>query len=179
MTRYAVLLRGINVGRAKRIAMADLRARLGEAGFEDVATLLNSGNVVLSSSSSAAKVGPAVEKVIQDELGVESAAVVRTADEIRAVVALDPLGDVADDGSRYVVAFMASKPGKELEELLGSVDAGEDRYAVHGRELFVWCPKGQMDSPLMTAFGKAKGGPVTTARNWNTVQKLADLLGTP
>jgi uncharacterized protein (DUF1697 family) len=177
VTRYAVLLRGINVGRAQRVAMADLRARLGAAGFEDVATLLNSGNVVLGSSASAASVGRTVEKVIRDELGVDSAAVVRTADEIRAVIALNPLGDVADDGSRYVVAFMASKPGPELAELLSSVDAGEDRYAVHERELFVWCPNGQMDSPLMTALGKARGGPVTTVRNWNTVRKLGNLLG--
>jgi uncharacterized protein (DUF1697 family) len=176
MTRYAVLLRGINVGRAKRIAMADLRARLGEAGFEDVATLLNSGNVVLGSSESASTVGETVEQVIRDELGVESAAVVRTADEIRAVLSLDPLGDVADDGSRYVVAFMASAPGPELADQLGAVDPGEDRFAVHGRELFVWCPNGQMNSPIVTALGKVKGGPVTTARNWNTVEKLAALL---
>jgi uncharacterized protein (DUF1697 family) len=177
VTRYAVLLRGINVGRAKRIAMADLRARLGEAGFDDVATLVNSGNVVLSSSGSAASVGRTVEQVVRKDLGVDAAAVVRTRDEVGAVVTLDPLGNVADDGSRYVVAFMASAPGPELAELLGSVDAGDDRYAVHGRELFVWCPRGQLDSPLMTALGKARGGPVTTVRNWNTVRKLAALLG--
>ena len=177
MTRYAVLLRGINVGRAKRIAMADLRAQLGEAGFDDVATLLKSGNVVLSSAEPPAAVARAVEQVVREDLGVEAAAVVRTADEVRAVVSLDPLGDVAHDGSRHVVAFMASAPGPELEELLASVDAGDDRYAVHGRELFLWCPNGQSDSPLMTALGKGKGGPVTTVRNWNTVQKLGALLG--
>ena len=71
---------------------------------------------------------------------------------------------------------MASPPGPELAELLDSVEAGDDRYAVRGRELFVWCPHGQMDSPLMAALGKAKGGPVTTVRNWNTVQKLGALL---
>ena len=177
MTRYVVLLRGINVGRAKRIAMADLRTRLAAAGFEDVATLLNSGNVVLASASSAVEVGRTVEQVVREDLGVDAAAVVRTADEFRAVVSLDPLGDVAHDGSRHVVAFMDSAPGPELEDLLRSVDAGEDRYAVHGRELFLWCPNGQMDSPLMTALSKGKGGPVTTVRNWNTVQKLGALLG--
>jgi uncharacterized protein (DUF1697 family) len=176
VTRYAVLLRGINLGRAKRVGMADLRALLEEAGFEDVATLLQSGNVVLSSGSSSAAVAKSVEEAIRSRLELDVAAVVRTAAEIRAVVESDPLVDVAGDGSRYVVAFMASKPGPELEELLGSVDAGDDRYAVRGRELFVWCPHGQMKSPLMTALGKAKGGPVTTVRNWNTVQKLNALL---
>jgi uncharacterized protein (DUF1697 family) len=176
MTRYAVLLRGINVGRAKQVAMADLRSLLGEAGFSDVATLLRSGNVVLSDGRSATAVARSVEKAITERLELDVAAVVRTAAEVREVIDANPLGDVADDGSRYVVAFMAQPPERGLGELLDSVDAGEDRYAIRGRELFVWCPHGQMDSPLMTALGKRKGGPVTTARNWNTVVKLGALL---
>jgi uncharacterized protein (DUF1697 family) len=171
-----VLLRGINVGRAKRIAMADLRARLGEAGFEDVATLLNSGNVVLDAGGSAAEVARSVTGAIGDELGLDVATVVRTAAEWREVLALDPLRDVAGDDSRYVVAFLAEKPREALRELLEGIDAGDDRYALHGRELYVWCPHGQLDSPVMTAFGKAGDGPVTTARNWNTVRRLGELL---
>jgi uncharacterized protein (DUF1697 family) len=176
MSRYAVLLRGINVGRAKRVGMADLRALLTDAGFRDVATLLQSGNVVVESDLSAVTVGSVVEQAIRERLELEVAAVVRTHDEFRAVVELDPLGDVAADGSRYVVAFMAEAPGASLEEALRSVDPGDDRYALHGRELYVWCPHGQLDSPLMTAVGNHRGGPVTTARNWNTVQKLGALL---
>ncbi|SEO60123.1 DUF1697 domain-containing protein [Trujillonella endophytica] len=176
MTRYAVLLRGINVGRGKRVGMADLRGLLEEAGFSDVATLLQSGNVALTSEDSATAIARTVERAITRRLELDVAVVVRTREEIREVIERDPLGDVAGDGSRYVVAFMASAPGKELPELLDSVDAGEDRYVVSGRELFVWCPQGQMKSPLMTALGKADGGPVTTVRNWNTVQKLGALL---
>lgn len=165
MSRYAVLLRGINLGRAKRVAMADLRALLADAGFGDVATLLQSGNVVLTSDGSPAEVARRVEEAIRERLGMDVAAVVRTRDEMRAVVEADPLGDVAGDGSRYVVAFMATEPGPELAELLDSVDAGDDRHALRGRELYVWCPHEQMDSPLMTALDKRKGGPVTTVRN--------------
>jgi uncharacterized protein (DUF1697 family) len=175
-TRYAVLLRGINLGRAKRVAMADLRALLGDAGFGDVATLLQSGNVVLASDRPAPAVGRAVEEAIRERLGMDVAAVVRTRDEVRAVVDLDPLGDVAVDGSRYVVAFMAEQPGPGLAELLGATEPGDDRWAVAGRELYLWCPHGQLDSPLMTALGKGRGGPVTTVRTWNTVRKLAALL---
>ena len=176
MTRYALLLRGINVGRAHRIAMADLRELLTAEGHGGVATLLQSGNVVLSDGRSATAVARAVEEAIRQHLGMDVGAVVRTAAQVREVVDSDPLGEVADDGSRYVVAFMAEPPGSELEDLLGSVDTGDDRYLLRGRELFVWCPHGQMDSPLMTALGKRKGGPVTTVRNWNTVQKLGVLL---
>src|SRR3712207_6281217 len=110
MTRYAVLLRGINVGRAKRIGMADLRALLTDAGFTDVATLLQSGNVVLDSDLPADEVARRVERAITERFDMDVAAVVRTREEVHAVVALDPLGDVAGDGSRYVVAFMAEPP---------------------------------------------------------------------
>lgn len=176
MTRYAVLLRGINVGRAKRVAMADLRAVLERAGHRDVATLLNSGNVVLDSDRPAAEVARSVERAIADDLGLTVATVVRTAAEVGEVLELDPLRDIADDDSRYVVAFLAEPPGPPLAELLDAVDAGEDRYAVRGAELYVWCPRGQLDSPLMKALGKATGLPVTTVRNWNTVRRLGALL---
>jgi uncharacterized protein (DUF1697 family) len=171
-----VLLRGINVGRAKRVGMADLRALLEEAGFEDVRTLLQSGNVVLESDHAAGAVGRTVEQTIQQHLGLTVGTVVRTAGEVRAVIDSDPLGDVVDDAARYVVAFMASAPGADLEELMGSVDARDDRFVIRGRELFLWCPHGQLDSPLATALGKVTGGPVTTSRNWNTVRKLGALL---
>ncbi|MGY1745033.1 DUF1697 domain-containing protein [Blastococcus sp. SYSU D00695] len=176
MTRYAVLLRGINVGRAKRVGMPELRALLTDADFEGVATLLQSGNVVLDSDRGAAAVGRAVERAVTEELGLDVAAVVRTAEEVRAVVELDPLGDVAGEGSRYVVAFLAEPPGPSLEEALAAVDPRDDRYVLRGRELYVWCPHGQLDSPVMAAAGKHRGGPVTTVRNWNTVQKLDRLL---
>jgi uncharacterized protein (DUF1697 family) len=176
MTSYAVLLRGINLGRAKRIAMADLRALLDREGHRNVATLLQSGNVVLDSDDPPPAVAASVEQAIQRHLGLDVAAVVRTREEVRDVVAGDPLGDVVTDGSRYVVAFMAEEPGPALDELLRSVEPADDRYALVGRELYLWCPHGQLESPLMAALGKAKGGPVTTVRNWNTVVKLAALL---
>ncbi|SHF96294.1 DUF1697 domain-containing protein [Geodermatophilus nigrescens] len=156
--------------------LAHLRALLGDAGFGDVATLLQSGNVVLASDLPGSAVGRAVEEAIRERLGMDVAAVVRTRDEVRAVVDLDPLGEVVVDGSRSLVAFMAEPPGPGLAELLGSTEPGDDRWAVVGRELYLWCPHGQMDSPLVTALGRGRGGPVTTVRDWNTVRELAALL---
>jgi uncharacterized protein (DUF1697 family) len=176
MTRYAVLLRGINLGRAKRVAMADLRAVLDRAGHRNVATLLQSGNVVLDSDESAAALASSVEQAVQQQLRLTVATVIRTREEVREVIDGNPLGDVADNGSRYVVAFMAESPGPALDDLLGSTEPGDDRYVRRGRELYLWCPHGQLESPLMAVLGKAKGGPVTTVRNWNTVQKLGALL---
>ncbi|MGY1714130.1 DUF1697 domain-containing protein [Geodermatophilus sp. SYSU D01106] len=132
-------------------------ALLGDAGFGDVATLLQSGNVVLASDLPGPAVGRAVEEAIRERLGMDVAAVVRTRDEVRAVADLDPLGEVAVDGSRSLVAFMTEPPGPGLAELLGSTEPGDDRWAVVGRELYLWCPHGQMDSPLVTALGRGAG----------------------
>ena len=177
MARYAVLLRGINVGRAKRVGMADLRELLTGAGYENVATLLQSGNVVLDGKGPATKLARSVETLISERFGFPVDVVVRTRQQVQRVVAANPLGDVAHDGSRHFVAFMATRPDASFLGTLQSVDAGGDQFVHDGTELYVWCPKGLLDSPLMTALGKIKDGPVTTVRNWNTVEKLATMLG--
>jgi uncharacterized protein (DUF1697 family) len=176
MTRYALLLRGINLGRARRVAMADLRALLAAEGFTGVATLLQSGNVVLDADVPADALARSVEAAITAHLGLAVEVVVRSREQVRAVLARDPLGDVAVDGARYVVAFLAEPAGAALEDMLAAVEPGDDRYVVDATELYVWCPDGQLHSPVMAALGKLKGGPVTTVRNWNTVQKLGALL---
>jgi uncharacterized protein (DUF1697 family) len=176
VTRYALLLRGINVGRAHRIPMAELRALLGAEGHGEVATLLQSGNVVLDSDLPAAELGGSVETALEQRFGFAVPTVVRTRDELLAVVARDPLGAVAADPTRYVVSFSNDAVPADVQERLAAVDAQDDVFTVDGRELYLWCPHGQLQSPLAAALAKQKGGPVGTARNWATVLKLAALL---
>ena len=176
MTRYAVLVRGINVGRAHRIAMAELRELLTAEGHRAVRTLLQSGNVVLESELSPGELTPSVERALERRFGFPVPTVVRTADELLAVVGKDPLGPVATDPARYVVSFFAGAVPAELEQRLRSVDPVDDEFRVDGRELYLWCPHGQLQSPLSAALGKHRTGPVGTARNWSTVLKLADLV---
>src|SRR5688572_11970726 len=101
--RHVALLRGINVGRAKRVAMADLRALVEGLGYGDVRTLLNSGNVVFTVRR-AAKSDPAsrIEKALAAQLGIASRVTVLTAPELAAVVEQNPLLKVADDPSRLL-----------------------------------------------------------------------------
>ena len=176
MTRYVVFLRGINVGRAHRVGMADLRQLLKDEGYGEVRTLLQSGNVVLDAGLPAEELAGAVEQALERRFGFAIATVVRTREELLDVVAKDPLGAVADDPARYVVSFCAGPVPPAVDELLGSVDPGDDAYLVDGRELYLWCPQGQLDSPLNAALAKLGGGPVSTARNWRTVRRIADLL---
>ncbi|WP_454295300.1 DUF1697 domain-containing protein [Salana multivorans] len=177
MTRYAILMRGINVGKARRIGMADLRELLTAEGYRNVATLLQSGNVALDTDQTPEELGPALEKAIEARFGFAVDVILRTRDELAHVVATNPLRDVAADGSKYVVTFLAEQPTSPVDAALEGVDLGEDQYAVDGAEMYIWCPHGLLNSPLMTALGKAKGGPSATTRNWNTVEKLHAMMG--
>ena len=196
MARYAVLLRGINLGRSRRVAMADLRAALTAAGYEGVATLLQSGNVVLDSPQPAGSLKPALEALLADRFGMPIEVILRSRDEVARVVERNPLREVAHDGSRYVVAFLASSfsaasssfaaPAVSAssspafgDDPLKGVEAGAERYVIDGAEIYLWLPDGQQNSPLMKALGKIKNGPSATVRNWNTVEKLLALLDGP
>ena len=109
MARHIVLLRGINLPRHKRISMPELRAALEDAGFDDVKTYVQSGNVVLSSRASPKTVAQKVGTLIADRFGLDVDVVVRTRDELADVVARDPFGKVASEPKRYQVTFLASK----------------------------------------------------------------------
>ena len=176
MTRYAVLLRGINVGRAHRVPMAELREVLTGEGHREVRTLLQSGNVALDSELSPDELSSSVEQALERRFGFAVPTVVRTADELLAVLARDPLHDVATDPTRYVVHFFGAEVPAGVTEQLAAVEPVDDEYVVEGRELYLWCPHGQLQSPLSAALAKHKGGPTGTARNWATVGKLAELL---
>src|SRR5690349_15485764 len=127
MGRHVVLLRGINLGARNRIAMPALREALEAAGFEDVQTYLQSGNVVLSSGRSAAAVAREVERVIAAQFGLEIAVVTRSRSQFEKVVELNPLADVAKDPKRYQVSFLAARPKAEVLKKLESAAVEPER----------------------------------------------------
>jgi hypothetical protein len=108
MPRCAILLRGINIGPNNRIPMAELRALLTKDGFNDVATYLQSGNVALSSAGSPQAAAQRCEGLIAERFGLRIRSVVRTHDELEAVVRADPLPEAAADPKRYQVTFLES-----------------------------------------------------------------------
>ena len=177
MARLVVLLRGINLGPANRVAMADLRALLEDLGYEDVSTHLQSGNAVVTAAATPAAVAKAVEKAMADRLGVDVAAVVRRGGELARIVAADRLGDVADDPAKRMVIFLPAKASRSALRALEREDFGDERLEAAGREVYAWCPGGIGRSPLMTAIGKTELGRTGTARNWRTVTRLAEMAG--
>jgi uncharacterized protein (DUF1697 family) len=173
--RQIILLRGINIGPNNRIAMPALRESLAGAGFEDVATYLQSGNVVVSSELEPEQLASDCEKLIADEFGLSISVVVRTRAQLAAVVKHDPLGDVADQPKLYQVSFCASEPDAKAVSKAAERAVEGERVLVHGREIYAWLPHGIARSKLATQLAKQGLGTTATARNWTTVTKLLEL----
>jgi uncharacterized protein (DUF1697 family) len=202
--RYVALLRGINVGRAKRIAMADLRALIASLGYRDVQTLLNSGNVVFTAPAAAAapaagKTGAArtagaataaatavaataaasIEAALVAKLGVAARITVLPAAELAAIVRDNTLLAVAADPARLLVTVL-NDPADRARLLPLLAEAWEpEALALGDRVAYMWCAAGILDSRLGKAIGRLLRDGVT-ARNWTTILKLHALAqGSP
>lgn len=175
MTRYVALLRGINVGKNKRIAMADLRALLADQGWTDVRTHLNSGNALFTApDAEPAELAATIERAITDRLGLDVRCIVVSDDMLRAVVAAHPLTDVATNGSRMMASFCSTPPDPDRPAMREAMALDPDHARLLGSVVYQWCPNGVLGAPPVAA-GIEKDV-VVTARNWNTVTKLVELL---
>ena len=170
-----VLLRGVNLGSSRRLAMADLRALLASLGYDDARTHLQSGNVVLTTRKTPATVKRELEAQLAAEFALDTEVFVRTRTELADVIARDPLGDVADNLSRYLVSFLSRTATADLKRKLGDANVAPECFAVSGREIYSWHPDGIHGSPLAALLTEKRLGVSMTARNWNTVTKLLAL----
>jgi uncharacterized protein (DUF1697 family) len=172
MTTYIALLRGINVGRAKRLAMADLRDLLEGLGYKNARTVLNSGNAIFEANrSTASKLAQSIEAGIERRFGFTAATIVLTAAELAAIVRKNPLADAANDPSQYLVAFASSKAALAKAKPLLAESWTPEALAIGSAAAYVWCSKGILASKLLPEFGRLTGDGVTT-RNWSTVLKI-------
>ncbi len=163
MATYIALLRAVNVGGTGKLPMADLRALCEKAGFTDVRTYIQSGNVVFSSPLPPTKALVTLEAALTKRMGKRTAVMLRTADELEAVIAANPFPDA--EPSRLIVVFLSQE---EPESVLdGWPIPGREQLALVGRELFVHYPDGQAQTKLKVPF--ADQG---TGRNLNTVRAL-------
>lgn len=175
MATHVVLLRGINLASRNRVPMAELREHLSGLGYEDVRTLLQSGNVVLDTDVSAERLAQQIEREVEARFGVKSPVIVRTREQLAAVVALDPLREVVENDKLYQVSFLSDEPSGEAIEKLEGADIEPERFKHVGREIYAWHPKGIHSSPLARLLSDKRLGVTATARNWSTTVKLLDL----
>jgi uncharacterized protein (DUF1697 family) len=173
MARYVLLLRGINVGGNRRVSMQDLRALLAGLGYTDVATLLQSGNAVFTSTRRQAdKVCAEVEQAIVGKLGMPVRCVLRTAAQLGAVVDANPFPQHARDGARLMVAFASGPLARAKLAGVAADRFAPDEFHVADREIYLWLPNGASGSRIPVDFWDKQTGIMTTTRNWNTVTKL-------
>ena len=176
MKRYIALLRGINVGKAKRIAMADLRALMEGLGFVGVRTLLNSGNAVFDArAGTAAAHSKRLRSAILEKTGVDSEVVVKTAADLAAAIAEHPLRRHADDDARMLVMFTQEASSLALLKPLEEGDWAPEAFAVGQHAAWLWCANGIIESRIQKAVTKALRE-CCTARNWATVEKLQAMV---
>jgi len=177
MPRYVALFRGINVGKAKRIAMADLRTLLGKLGYTEVQTLLNSGNAVFtgdreSASSHAGRIREAVLKMT----GVDALVIIKSAKDLSGIIADNQLSEIAHDHSRLLVALTNDAKALMSVKALARVQWGDERIHVGKHAAYLWCANGILESRAASALLKGLEGAGTT-RNWATLSKIHALLG--
>ncbi|MFY9986063.1 MAG: DUF1697 domain-containing protein [Chthoniobacterales bacterium] len=177
MTPQIALLRAVNVGGIK-VSMADLKALLVDLGFEDVRTLLNSGNVVFRGKS---KTGEELEKLLETEFakraGRPTEFFVRTAEEWASIIDRNPMTNEArhDPGHLLMVVLKSTPTNQEVDALRAAI-VGPEVVEADGRQAYIYYPAGVGQSKLTAKLIEKKLGSPGTGRNWNTVLKLATMV---
>jgi uncharacterized protein (DUF1697 family) len=176
MKRHIALLRGINVGKAKRVPMADLRALMADLGYGGVRTLLNSGNAVFDArAGTAASHAKKLKAAILEKIGVDCEVIVKTAADLAAAIAEHPLRRHAEDDARMQVLFVQDAATLAELKALEAGDWAPEVLAVGRHAVWMWCAIGLIESRVAKAVGKVlkeRG----TARNWATLQKLQAMV---
>ncbi len=172
--RWAALLRGVNVGGARKLPMAELRAFLEAQRCREVRTLLASGNAVFEAEGHGAELEARLCAAAREALGLETEWLLRSGEELAAVVAACPFPDAAETRPERLHVVFHRHPFPA--GLLPPAYDGPERLAPVGRELFIDYPDGAGRSALGPVMARAGFPKVATARNWNTVVKLAAML---
>jgi len=175
--RHVALLRGINVGTAKRIAMADLRKLVEGLGYGDVGTLLNSGNVAFTAAAKGDHAAR-LEKAIAAKAGFSSRVTVLTAKDVARILGENPLAEHEENPSRFLICVYRHPSAHAKAIALAKQDWAPERLAVGKHAAYAWCANGISAGRLAMAVDRALGEDVT-ARNWATLQKLLALAEAP
>jgi uncharacterized protein (DUF1697 family) len=175
MPSFVALLRGINVGKAKRVPMAELRALLSGLGYTGVATLLNSGNAAFRAPrGTPAKHAAGIAAAISTQLKVEVPVIVKSASELALIISECPIKAEAEEHSRFLVAFVQDTKALSGLAAIESLVVPPEQFAVGKKAAYLLCPRGILDSKAWEAL-LGKAGKSATTRNWATVVKLQAL----
>ena len=172
MPIFLALLRGVNVGKAKRVPMAEFRTLLGELGYTNVATLLNSGNAVFrATNGTPAEYAADIASAIESKMKVEVPVIVKSAKELSAIVSENALAEEAQDHSRLLVAFVQDPKTLTGFAAIESLVVPPEQFLIGKGAAYLHCVTGILESKAGEAL-LGKIGKAATTRNWATVLKL-------
>jgi uncharacterized protein (DUF1697 family) len=173
---FVALLRGINVGGKTTVPMAELKSLFTSLGHEDVATYIQSGNVIFrTAAGNERKIAAELEQRISGTFAVAARVLLRTPAELQSIATSNPFLDREADPTKLHVVFLDRAPAaKAVGELDPSRSPG-DEFSVQGREIYLHLPNGAGRSKLTVDYFEGCLGAVATARNWRTLLKLIEL----
>ncbi len=177
--KYIALLRGINIGRNKRIKMADLVKTLESLGFKNVKTYLQSGNVIFEhDSSDIAEIAESIERKISETFSFSVDVIIRTNDELERVVKGNPFIKELDiELDKLYVTFLSDIPDPKAVLNMDIDKAENEKFEIIGREVYLYCPNGYARTKLKNDAFERKLNTTATTRNWKTTNKLMELSG--
>ena len=174
--RYVALLRGINVGGKNMIKMETLRSTFETLGFENVKSYINSGNLAFGTKKTHdAKLAAIIRDAIKKDFGFDISVMVRSMDEINEIVKNNPFDGQFENDKYMHVFFLDSDLSNGHLELIESINNDDERIEVSGRTLYCCLKISILDSAVGKGFIDKKLKIRATARNWRTVEKLAEL----
>ena len=178
MATFVVLLRGINVAGKGKLRMAELRETCEAHGLTNVATYLQSGNIVFDCKlTSATKVAAVIEGILESQFGLDARAIVRTPAELQQIVKNNPFASHAQkDPTKVHATFLVSCPTAKLVRRLENVDTRGDALVVRHQEVLLHCPNGYGRTKLNNVFLERQLEVAATTRNWKTVEALRGML---
>lgn len=177
MTRYVALLRGVNLGKRRKLPMGELREILCSLGYGEVSTYLQSGNALFTSPrEDQAAMEKEIERAIERAFGLDVPTLLRTGDELSTVIAGNPFPHALAQPAQFHVSFLSSQPDAEALALLDPEQFAPDEFHLGPRAIYLWYPNGLQASKLTNTFWERRLGVIATSRNWNTVTQLRKLL---
>lgn len=174
MTTFVAFLRGINLGPTNKISMPSLRAMAEDLGYTDVATYINSGNLIINSTKKAATVEREISKGIKDTFGRQIDVTVRTPARLRKILAENPYPD--GNPSQVTVAFLTKSPPADAKQKVAEIAQAYEPFSFAGQEVYVHYSQGLGRSKLAEKFS-AIIGVSSTVRNIRTIEKVLALCG--
>jgi uncharacterized protein (DUF1697 family) len=168
------ILRGINVGGQNKIPMVELKALYEKAGFKNVTTYIQSGNVVFSAEKKELNSLPdKIQQIIFKKYGFNVPVIVRTVDEMESVVKSNPMLKIKGiDIEKLHVTFLSAYPSEQALEKIKTYDYRPDEFIIVEREIFIYCPNGYGNTKISNTFFENKLKVTATTRNWRTVNEL-------